>query len=229
MIIEVFGEMNIYMGMGILIFTGFILGGLIGLDREKKNKSAGIKTNMLICIGATLYTAMSIILQKETGGISDPNRVAAQVVSGIGFLGAGAIIQGKGSVIGLTTAATIWVVAAIGVCIGTGYPFVATIFTVTILAVLKVLDPLYNLFELKKAYHIEVLSNGSVKGNVTQLLLKEVDSINEVYEEKMEIMKNKIILHVYVSINPNKLKNILFDMQNILQVEKVNAIITDEE
>jgi len=215
--------------MGILILIGFVLGGIIGLDREKKNKSAGIKTNMLICIGATLYTAVSLLLQKGSGNVIDPTRVAAQVVSGIGFLGAGAIIQGKGNVIGLTTAATIWVVAAIGVCIGSGYPIVATIFTFTILVVLKILDPLYNLFALKKAFHIEVLSNGSVKGNMTQLLLKEVDNINEIYEEELGGKNNKIILHVYVSINPNKIRGILFNMQKILQVEKVNAFITDEE
>lgn len=105
------------------IFFALFCGGLIGLERELKHKAAGLKTNMLICLGATLYTCMSILIAEsysEVGHYGDPSRVAAQIVSGIGFLGGGTIIQARGSIVGLTTAATIWVVAAIGVCIGVG-------------------------------------------------------------------------------------------------------------
>jgi putative Mg2+ transporter-C (MgtC) family protein len=106
------------------IFFALFCGGLIGLERELKHKAAGLKTNMLICLGAMLYTCMSIIIAgsyAEVGHYGDPSRVAAQIVSGIGFLGGGAILQSRGSIVGLTTAATIWVVAAIGVCIGAGF------------------------------------------------------------------------------------------------------------
>jgi putative Mg2+ transporter-C (MgtC) family protein len=110
-----------------------------GLERELKNKSAGIKTNMLICLGATLYTSLSILLSgsiSESGHYGDPSRVAAQIVSGIGFLGGGAIIQSRGTVLGLTTAATIWVVAAIGVCIGIGHAEVALFCSLLVILVL---------------------------------------------------------------------------------------------
>ena len=106
------------------MFYALICGGLVGLERELKNKAAGIKTNMLICAGSALFTSMSVLIANafsEQYFYGDPGRLAAQIVSGIGFLGGGAIIQSRGSIVGLTTAATIWVVAAIGVMIGLGH------------------------------------------------------------------------------------------------------------
>lgn len=103
------------------------IGGLIGLEREIRGKPAGLRTNLLICMGATLLMEVSIGVAGMDGGIrqpdgsisrGDPGRIAAQIVSGIGFLGAGTILQARGSVTGLTTAATIWVVAAIGMAVG---------------------------------------------------------------------------------------------------------------
>ena len=98
-----------------------VLGGAIGLEREASRKPAGFRTNLLICVGATLLTEISITISVAAGGrqlVADPGRIAAQIVSGIGFLGAGTIIQARGNVIGLTTAATLWVVAAIGMAVG---------------------------------------------------------------------------------------------------------------
>lgn len=96
-----------------------VLGGVIGLERELSGKPAGFRTNLLICVGAALFTEMSMTLPIRAGlGGGDPSRITAQIVSGIGFLGAGTIIQARGSVTGLTTAATLWVVSAIGVAAG---------------------------------------------------------------------------------------------------------------
>lgn len=104
-----------------------VLGGLIGLERELRAKPAGLRTNLLICMGAALLMEVSISVAGLTHGVSpveggralgDPGRIAAQIVSGIGFLGAGTILQARGSITGLTTAATIWVVAAIGMAVG---------------------------------------------------------------------------------------------------------------
>ena len=100
-----------------------VCGGIVGLERELKNKPAGIKTNILICVGSALYTSVSILISESLaaqGHFGDPGRLAAQIVSGIGFLGGGTIIQARGTILGLTTAATIWVVAAIGLCVGIG-------------------------------------------------------------------------------------------------------------
>ena len=101
-----------------------ILGGVIGLEREIAGKPAGLRTNILICVGAALLTDVSIQITMGVypgaPRVGDPSRIAAQIVTGIGFIGAGTIMQAKGTVTGLTSAATIFVVAAIGVAIGAG-------------------------------------------------------------------------------------------------------------
>ena len=98
-----------------------VLGGAIGLERELKAKPAGLRTNILICVGATLLTDVSISISVvDSTRLGDPARLAAQIVSGIGFIGAGTIMQSSGGVTGLTSAATIWVVAAIGIAVGSG-------------------------------------------------------------------------------------------------------------
>ena len=98
------------------------LGGAVGIERELEGKPAGFRTNMLICVGAALLTELSVMVYQIAGPGrgADPARIAAQIVSGIGFLGAGTIIQSRGTVSGLTTAATLWVVAAIGIAVGAG-------------------------------------------------------------------------------------------------------------
>src|SRR3990170_2055526 len=104
------------------LVVAVLLGGAVGLERELRGKAAGLRTNILICLGATLFTHLSIHLAGPSG---DPGRIAAQVVTGIGFLGAGTILHTRGAIAGLTSAATIWLVAAIGVAIGAGAIFEA--------------------------------------------------------------------------------------------------------
>lgn len=117
------------------------LGGAIGWERERHGKPAGLRTNILICVGAALLTELSVaITEHATLPIqADPGRISAQIVSGIGFLGAGTIIQARGSVTGLTTAATLWVVAAIGISVG-GHAYLEAVGAT--LLVLVVLVPL---------------------------------------------------------------------------------------
>jgi putative Mg2+ transporter-C (MgtC) family protein len=95
-----------------------MLGGIIGLERELRKKPAGLRTNILICVGSTLLMSISTNVARTYGG--DPTRIAAQIITGIGFLGAGAVMHSHGSVLGLTTAATIWVVAGVGMALGSG-------------------------------------------------------------------------------------------------------------
>lgn len=100
-----------------------LLGGIVGVERELSGKPAGLRTNILICLGSALLMDLSITIgvTDGEGRIGDPARIAAQVVTGVGFLGAGTIMQARGEVVGLTTAATIWVVAAIGLAVGAGH------------------------------------------------------------------------------------------------------------
>ncbi|MGH9797612.1 MAG: MgtC/SapB family protein [Candidatus Polarisedimenticolia bacterium] len=112
-------------------------GGLIGAERELKKKPAGFRTNILICLGSMLFMWLSShVALSVTDRPADPGRIAAQIVTGIGFLGAGTIIQARGRVVGLTSAAMIWVVSAVGMSIGAGYHAIAGMTTVLILLVL---------------------------------------------------------------------------------------------
>lgn len=122
------------------------LGALIGLEREWNQKAAGLRTNTLIALGSALFTLMSIELSPR-GTPADPTRIASQIVTGIGFLGGGAILRYGGSVKGLTTAATIWVNAAIGVACGGGEYRVAGVAALTTLIVLRLLLPIERIVE----------------------------------------------------------------------------------
>jgi len=113
-----------------------VLGGAIGWERQHAHKPAGLRTNILICVGAALLTDLSVAMAAAASGPADPGRVAAQIVTGVGFLGAGTILQARGSVTGLTTAATLWVVAAIGMSVGFGAAIEATGATVLVLVIL---------------------------------------------------------------------------------------------
>ncbi|HMQ35574.1 MAG TPA: MgtC/SapB family protein [Chloroflexaceae bacterium] len=118
-----------------------LLGGLVGVEREYSGHSAGLRTNILVAVGACLFTVISIEGFPSTN-VSDPARVAAQIVSGIGFLGAGAVFRDGNRVRGLTTAATIWLVAAMGMAVGAGLYDLAVAAVVMTLTVLVVLAPL---------------------------------------------------------------------------------------
>lgn len=124
------------------LLLSLVLGGVIGLERHHKGQFAGMRTFSLICMGATMAMLVSIYIPQEYLGLKngDPGRIAAQVVSGVGFLGAGAIIQMKGSVKGLTTAAGIWMTASIGLAIGAGMYVISTVATLLIIFVLSYAD-----------------------------------------------------------------------------------------
>jgi len=125
------------------VLAAIVCGTIIGLEREAKHKPAGLRTVSLICLGSTIFTLVSILIAADAP--ADRGRIAAQVATGVGFLGAGAIIREHGAILGLTTAATIWVVAAIGVLIGAGYAaggLAITIIVVTMLIGERFLDRL---------------------------------------------------------------------------------------
>lgn len=126
------------------LLLSFILGSLVGYERKRRGQPAGVRTFSLITMGATLAMILSIYVPQEYLGLKngDPGRIAAQVVTGIGFLGAGAIIQMRGSVRGLTTAAGIWMVATIGMAVGVGMYTVSIIATVLIIIILVWIDKL---------------------------------------------------------------------------------------
>lgn len=121
------------------LLLAFLLGGMIGWLREKEGKIAGLRTHILVCVGSALFMILSGEMIFKSG-MADPGRIAAGVVTGIGFIGAGCILQGRDHVRGITTAASIWITAAIGIASGTGHyvgAITATVITLVTLRLLK--------------------------------------------------------------------------------------------
>jgi putative Mg2+ transporter-C (MgtC) family protein len=148
-----------------------ILGGTIGLERQLRHKPAGLRTNMFICFGAAMFTVLS---KQLAGTEADSARIAAQIIPGIGFIGAGSILHSRGSVTGLTTAATLFVVASVGMAAGGGLYITAVFATVLILVALAVLGNLEGRFGLKTS-----ITTFEVTGANAEAMLRDVNRILE--------------------------------------------------
>jgi putative Mg2+ transporter-C (MgtC) family protein len=154
------------------------LGGLIGLERELKHRAAGLRTNMFICFGGALFTVLSRGLAAEPG---DYTRIAAQIIPGIGFIGAGSILHTRGLTTGLTTAATIFVVASVGMAAGGG------LYLTAIFAAALVLLSLFLLGHLEETFNVKLLlSSYEVTGPSVDEISHEVNRILENYHRLMQ-------------------------------------------
>jgi len=200
---------NIAMDLALLgrLVLAAVLGGLIGMEREVSGKPAGLRTNLLICVGAALLTELSIAVASaanltnvahEVGFRADPGRIAAQIVSGIGFLGAGTILQSRGHVVGLTTAATIWVVAAIGMAVGAQAYAVAIGATILVLTSLVLLSRLETFVEHRWGSHRYMVSMAPSTGVLDEvetmlrdaglrMVTHEIDKAGEAFEVMFDL------------------------------------------
>lgn len=134
--------MNQEVEFSIRLIVAFIIGSLIGLEREKRHKPAGLRTHALVCLGSALFTIVGeygfpIPASETIFRNADPARVAAQIVSGVGFIGAGIIFKDRGDIHGITTAASIWLTAALGMCVAVGFYLFAGVATVLAIVGLK--------------------------------------------------------------------------------------------
>ncbi|MGA9980843.1 MAG: MgtC/SapB family protein [Candidatus Sulfotelmatobacter sp.] len=159
-----------------------ILGGIIGLERELRHRPAGLRTNMFICFGAAMFTILSDVLAVEHLG--DHTRIAAQIIPGIGFIGAGSILHTRGLTAGLTTAATLFVVAGVGMAAGGGLYLTAVFATGVILMALFSLGYLEQNFNLKT-----LLMSYEVKGASVDEISQEV---NRILEAEHRMMQNVV-------------------------------------
>lgn len=164
----------------IRLIVAAILGGAIGLEREFRRKPAGLRTNMFICFGAAMFTILSDSLAVEHTG--DHTRIAAQIIPGIGFIGAGSILHARGSVTGLTTAATLFVVASVGMAAGGGLYLTATFATVLILVSLSLLGKAERYLTFRS-----MLIAYEVVGSNTESMLREA---NRVLDSRQKIIQN---------------------------------------
>jgi len=158
------------------LLTASVLGGLIGLEREVKRRSAGVRTNLLICLGAAFFTLLSAVL----AGDASPNKgqVASNIVQGIGFLGAGLIIHNRSRISGLTSAASVWVVASIGMACGAGLLAAAAIATVIVIIALEVVGFLERRASIK-IYSLIYEARGSDQTAILHCILDAMDKAGE--------------------------------------------------
>jgi putative Mg2+ transporter-C (MgtC) family protein len=155
------------------------LGGVIGLERQLKHKPAGLRTNMFICFGSAMFTILSIELAGEYTG--DHTRIAAQIIPGIGFIGAGSILHARASITGITTAATLFVVASIGMAVGGGLYLPAVFATMVILVALELLGWVETRFNLKT-----VVNSYEAVGESAEAMVADVNSVLDELHKSMQ-------------------------------------------
>jgi len=186
-----------------------VLGGAIGWEREASSKPAGLRTNILICVGAALFTDLSIRFGGFAieGAVRDPSRIAAQIITGIGFLGAGTIIQARGTVTGLTTAATLWVVAGIGMSVGSGSYVEAVGATMFVLVVLVLLAPMENAIAGRRPAHFRiVLEPVAGAGEIVEEDVLEVGLQITRRRIEKDARLRSVILHLWVRGRPKDIR-----------------------
>ncbi len=160
------------------LIVAAVLGGLIGLEREFKHRAAGLRTNMFICFGAAMFTLLS---ERLAGVPSDAARIAAQIIPGIGFIGAGSILHTRGLTSGLTTAATLFVVASVGMAAGGG------LYLTAIFATGLVILALFMLGHVEETFNIKLLmSRFEVAGTSVEEISNEVNRILESHHRLMQ-------------------------------------------
>lgn len=185
-------EVNI-LGVIFKLFLSLLLGAIIGFERHRKGQIAGMRTFALISMGATLAMLVSIYIPQEYMGLKngDPGRIAAQVISGIGFLGAGAIIQMKGSVRGLTTAAGIWVSACIGLAVGAGMYLISILTCALIIFILVKMESFeHRLFKGGESKIIRVKVDG---------VLTDISHIRSVFDSYKIHIQDEFYKYEYKS------------------------------
>ena len=204
------------------LLLAIALGGIIGLEREASQKPAGLRTHILISVSAAMMMVLSqlMLAGKETAG-SDMLRVAAAVITGMGFIGAGTIIQSQGMVHGLTTASTLWTVAGLGLVVGAGYYLVAVLFSVLVIGTLLLFRRVEET-HLKKAlyhYHLKIKDSPDILVNLRKLIFHLGLKLAELNLKKE---RNVSIVTLSFSSSEEKERQFnqsLFDMGEILEIK----------
>jgi len=220
----------------VLLAVGF--GALIGLEREHAHRPAGLRTHILVCVGACLVMLTSEYIYKQYHPFSpntDVARLGAQVISGIGFLGAGTIIRNGSSVKGLTTAASIWVVACIGLATGMGFYFGATIATITIFLCLAYIKRVAGLYDSKKISLTVTAESNAINGLVENIEKSFTENSIKINSFSVNTQKNSSAeahfnISMNDSINPTSLLSNIYSLPGVLSIN-INSkkIIKEEE
>lgn len=220
---------------GVALGLGFIL----GLERELTNKYAGLRTHILVCLGACAFTIISIygfpsyatgdnIILDQATGIRDTGRVAAQVVSGIGFIGAGAVLRNGPMIIGLTTAATLWISAAIGMTCGVAMYDVAIVTTLTSVAVLTLIRILERKmlpsgFKRKRRFKLSLYCNGEDVSKIQEFLSSNITSLDNFSSKKLiENPEKSKVTSSFEYHRKKVMKNIYNEISKICEIDSIS-------
>lgn len=204
--------------MIIKIFLALVLGGALGMERQYHDKPAGFATNCLICLGAMLFTVLSEIMGFAGG---DPGRIAAQIVTGVGFIGAGSILRDGNKISGLTTAAGVWLVAAIGMAIGYGEYIWASACAAAILLVQLGLRRTLRLVEMMKHYDTFYLTCDP-SWSVVEKINKQIEKQN-IQLLKTDVTKQDNLFHVSIvaTFSGNEFQNVT---RELLEMPEVHSL-----
>jgi putative Mg2+ transporter-C (MgtC) family protein len=219
--------MYAYLDITLKIVLSMILGGLIGLERERHNQPAGLKTHIVLCVGSTLITIVSIAMAEDAGSSlrSDPTRIAASIVTGIGFLGGGAILRLGATVRGLTTAASLWSVAGVGMAVGGGYYFAAILTILVILLTLHFMSKFEHIYLQRKKFRSLILyarSTPDLLGNVEKVLADNSITIRNIEVERDAAEPNievRALVVVPELANLNKMSDAMLQIPGMVRFE----------
>lgn len=202
------------------VLVSLIFGGVIGLERQYHDKPAGFATNTLICVGSSVFAMLSILSAYYLGG--DPARIAAQIVAGVGFLGAGSILRDGNKISGLTTAAGIWLVAAVGMAVGYGHYFVGMAATASVLILQIFVRKLMNAFD-----YVQLYDSLTIKCTPDWKVVEKIKSVFK--KNKAEIVKEEIhkengllVLKLVVNMSASKYQNIVKDLAPLEEVKSLD-------
>jgi putative Mg2+ transporter-C (MgtC) family protein len=227
------------------IGTAFLLGGIIGFERQWRQKNAGLRTNTLVAIGAASYVLLSIDLYSLSGG--DPGRITAQIVTGIGFIGAGVIMKDGFDVRGLNTAATIWCSAAVGTLTGMGFFFEAIVTTAAVVLSHLILRPIsirlsklskYSKTEVKETFYlVSIQCSLNKESNVRFWLLNHIETNNQllmrsINRDILEKNPQEIIIQVEIATigeQENLLENLVTSLVMNLEVTRAGWKLVGRE
>lgn len=206
--------MELHLETAVQLLISFVIGTVIGLEREYRSKAAGLRTMIMICFGSTIFTQISIAI-----GESSPDRIASTIITGIGFLGAGVIFKDGLTINGITTATTIWIAAALGMAVGAAEYFIALIGSVVVLIVLTLFENIQRVvvrLHQARSYRITFEEDASF----ITVLEKEINNLQLQFHQARDIKNENDYTVVYeVYGREKKLKGLNTFLKSMPQVK----------
>lgn len=216
------------------IIAAVIFGFGLGLERELTNKYAGLRTHILVCLGSCVFTLLSIyafplaIDHTHPQAFGDPARIAAQILTGIGFIGGGTVLRHGSSVSGLTTAATLWVAAAIGMSCGVGMLYIAlitTVLSVGVLVLIRMFEKKVLVTSTKNIKHLKVVAvcNDECSEIIHKYLMENFEYTHEISKQRDNENNNLIRITAIIDVNGKKQMELLYKkFQELIGIDSVS-------